>query len=104
MVSNAMVQVGYIQPTSHWTWFIHPSKGGLMSTPKVMTAEQMLGRMVDPTDPVASLRQEVELVGIEGILEEAVKWLRPGEVLAPDFEADVRLVVSMLDTPNATRD
>ena len=104
MVSKGMVQVGHMRPTSQWTWFIHPATDELMSTPKVMTAEQMLGRMVDPTDPEASLRQEVELVGIEGILEEAVRWLRPGEVLAPDFEADVRLVVSMLDTPNATRD
>ena len=93
-----------MRPASGWTWLIHPATDDPMSTPKVMTAEQMLGRMVDPTDPVASLRQEVELVGIEGILKEAVKWLRPGEVLAPDFEADVRLVVSMLDTPNETRD
>ena len=30
--------------------------------------------------------------------------LRPGEVLAPDFEADVRLVVSMLKRAPASRD
>ena len=71
MVSNAMVQVGYMQPTSHWTWFIDPGMDGLMSTPNIVTAEQMLGRMLDPNEPEAALRQEVELHGVEGLLNGA---------------------------------
>ena len=69
-----------------------------------VTAEQLLGRMLDPTDPEAALRQEVELHGVEGVLEEAKRWLREGEELDSSFEADVRLAVSVFERPSTQRD
>ena len=95
--------VSYLHTTPRFLWSTPTFLDDIMST-RFVTAEQLLGRMLDPTDPEAALRQEVELHGVEGVLEEAKRWLREGEELDSSFEADVRLAVSVFERPSTQRD
>jgi len=69
------------------------------------TTSQLLGRLLDPTDPESSLRQEIGDGGLEHLLTEARRWLKPGETEPEELEADLAELVERIVTaaPVSTR-
>lgn len=66
---------------------------GMSASRNQPDVSELLARMLDPNDPKAALRQEIEDAGVEHLAREARAWLRAGEQAPHDLEHTLRLVV-----------
>lgn len=66
---------------------------------KQVTTGELLARMLDPSDPEASLRQEIGDAGLKHLASEAREWLRDGETEPPTLETDLAELVERIVNP-----